>query len=250
MVVASGDPVVLVLAADGNVVAGPVGALASGDPAAIVLGADGLPIAVGGKTPIESGDVGFVVQGAAGLPVFFPFGAEAPPFSCPNNDPVMLITVTGATGTINWCGETWVLPADSGAEKSVCPTAYNILDATPNNPSYPYAHSKDQVWVYRIGFVNSLKIAHSYLNLYSTTADGFLYVVGDSGTNRWYDYVGPPSPPPFTPTGSFNNTGALSVILNAAGPLSQSAAWFDNNLFGSYTKTGITYSWAKGADWP
>ena len=52
----------------------------------------------------------FTVTGAANLTAT----------TCPS----MKLRVTGTTGTISWCGETWNLPGDSGLCKEVCPEYY------------------------------------------------------------------------------------------------------------------------------
>ena len=52
------------------------------------------------------------------------------------DEPEMLLTVTGTTGQVTWCGETWNLPTDSGVEKSVCPTEY-VYATTATTASFP-----------------------------------------------------------------------------------------------------------------
>ena len=57
--------------------------------------------------------------------------------------PLMDLRVSGASGTITWCGETWNLPADSGKCKKVCPTFYkftkiNRYQTYTNYPCYRY----------------------------------------------------------------------------------------------------------------
>jgi len=37
----------------------------------------------------------------------------------------MVLSISGTTGTIVWCGKTWNLPSDSGKKQEVCPTYYN-----------------------------------------------------------------------------------------------------------------------------
>ena len=49
----------------------------------------------------------------------------APTLICPDLDPGMVLTVTGATGSITWSDEVWNLDTgDSGDPREVCPTKY------------------------------------------------------------------------------------------------------------------------------
>jgi hypothetical protein len=164
--------------------------------------------------------------------------------SCPDADPEMVLTVTGSTGTITWCGETWVLPGESGDPKTVCPDIYNkgIYTAvspgarqhrwqkagTTANPDFffspvvslslhryadagPFRGNKVELigLISVISFVNA--VPNGYVNPYFNTppnANGFaLPTVGD------YDI-----PPEF---------------------------------FGSITSSNsVTYQWDKGNGWP
>ena len=59
---------------------------------------------------------------------------------CPDGmggfDPSMAGTVTGASGTITWMGETWVLPGESGVTKCVCPDMYSHYTLTGGLNTY------------------------------------------------------------------------------------------------------------------
>jgi len=52
--------------------------------------------------------------------------------------PLMVLTITGLTGDVTWCGETWSLPSESGVTKTVAATDYDKSKAvvTDNSPSY------------------------------------------------------------------------------------------------------------------
>jgi len=248
MALQSGDPVVLVMGADGLPVAGKACLPESGDPIAILFGADGLPVATGGKNPIAAGDPGFIVFGADGLPIFFPFCGESA--ACPNGWPEILATVTGASGTITWCGETWILPDDSGETRSICPSTYRrVLYGGPT--MYDALHT----WEYR-GLVLG---RFAGLRKFSTFTYGYYWLrYFSKNFNRlsvkWLAYsrrsfAARGTAIPLAPTAT-NTTGfgTLNLISGVAAP-SYFDYSMDANFFGSYVSGGVTYSWAKGSGW-
>ncbi len=84
------------------------------------LDGDGLPVKVSGLAAAD--DVGVLIPAADGEGLALKYAAANP---CAEDEREMLVTVTGASGTINWCGQTWVLPGESGVEKSVCGSYVN-----------------------------------------------------------------------------------------------------------------------------
>ena len=173
-------------------------------------------------------------------------------------DPEMLCTVTGASGTINWVGETWVLPGDSGVEKSVCPTTHTIGRGFRNAGvgSYPNYYA-NHGW--RFGDSLVLERSYNVLNFgtwYRAQTNyeankNFIRVdpsaaVIDQQNNFNYSGGALPIPPTFFSTPD-NSLGVL-------GP-SYAAPYYANyvipdGFFASYTTGGITYTWARGAGWP
>ena len=166
--------------------------------------------------------------------------------SCSGGDPEMLVTVTGAAGSINWLGETWNLPGDSGLEKTVCPTTYFLIKGTAFTGTYYYARHR-----WRFGTGNELDLYIRYQvglfgsNWYRLTNFNWL-TVKNSKDVRSFSGVAPsrPVPPTFTFTGYSNINNILGV-----GPPYYDTYTLTNEFFGSHTISGITYSWAKGAGW-
>lgn len=179
---------------------------------------------------IASGDAGFIIQADDGKKVFFPFGV------CDDNpctpDPEILCTVTGASGTINWCGETWNLPADSGVEKSVCPTTYITNQAA-------------QVASNRWEYTNDLNLKRKwYITSSASTEElNFLqltYSLKDQHFRRRASTAA-----------SWNTTSFyqdLNIIFGEAFP-TYSDYLITDGYFGTHTAAGITYTWARGAGW-
>jgi len=264
-VVANGDRVVIVQGADGLPVAfGPAPEPADGDRVVIVQGADGLPVAVQAQTPSD-GDRVFIVQGADGLPVAVKFGGcSCAPY------PSMLLRVTGdVTKTVNWAGETWELPDDSGLEKCVCPTRYRYYTwdyVGVGVPGWEFLHAwqaQGNRSDYQLLFQRNIWHESSFIN-----ADTWIYtgVNVNGGWARFYTpgtwtvYAGTPmadvrqyGTSTFKLTGLWW-TGRRNTKINILGGFGQ-ATYFDylirdEMLEYEYTFDGITYSWTKGSDWP
>lgn len=158
-------------------------------------------------------------------------------------DPEILLTVTGASGTINWGGQVWNLPGDSGSQKSVCPKYYRKGAGTGHFP--PTVSTYSESWQAYGNSLTGLSIARfwkqqsaSYLvykrfhqRLFGATAnqDGRSYVNFGTGTTTltWCN---------------------LNVLCGPQGT-SKSNYRILNGQFGSATIGGITYAWARGQGW-
>jgi len=189
-------------------------------------------------------------------------------------DPEMLVTVSGATGTINWCGETWVLPGESGVEKSVCPETYT-LDKGFTAPQYEVfwgwhewvAYENDGAVVgdslrlarWYVVFRDTLLTSRWerggvpwYIGAFPNTVDGGLAELrGVKDSKRFIRFAflgGPTTRPPVSPSSIY---GAYPMgLLNGIGPAYYTSYEIQNDWFGSHVIGGITYSWARGAGWP
>ena len=164
------------------------------------------------------------------MPVFFPFGSIPNP--C-DPDPEMLLTVTGSSGTVTWCGQTWNLPADSGVQKSVCPTVY--VDSSTGRFRYIR-------WVYG---GSSLFLRR----LFDTLAGyGDEKIEIQPNTAVWRDYLRMNT----VSTWSIVNVTLGVIYPRTSGmsiPSTSNIFPMVDYMFGSYTNAGITYAWAKGQGW-
>jgi len=142
-------------------------------------------------------------------------------------NPEMLLTVSGSSGTINWCGETWNLPGDSGVQKSVCPTDYTKSVPTPSSVSHRWVYSKSgstglslRRKFTGVGFngIDLYPVA-SYAH-FETAFSGTYYYANPT---TWYPGLGP-----IPTTNDF---------------------YLGNAFFTSITVSGVTYTWQKGAGW-
>lgn len=159
-------------------------------------------------------------------------------------EPSMNVTVTGASGTINWCGETWNLPGDSGDTKTVCPTYY-VKQTTTGATTLKARHE----WSYA-GTKVSLGMVRRYSRFFMTGVayNTVAFYASDTGTTRqdkylWY-FIGGTWNGPYT---SLSQVTGVSPLLS--GRPSFSSYDFGSNFFGSETVAGITYTWAKGQGW-
>jgi len=161
-------------------------------------------------------------------------------------------------GTINidWCGNTWTLPANSGAINSVCPTSYN-LNNTGNDVGEGWAFWPTTGW-------NNLELTRrfQFLPTYSTTIRNELVLIAPrklaSSTHALVGFFGIdgvswlPTTPQRTPTFATQSSLWLNVAwprtIGMAAPTAsdfQVADW----QFGNYSKRGLTFTWARNADW-
>jgi len=202
---------------------------------------------------VASGDRGIVIDGPDGPVVFFPCAGEPAPVNPCDPDAEMLLTVTGASGTVNWCGETWNLPTDSGVQKSVCPTSYGKGQYTQGTSPYTYWIA-NHIWNYfgSSGLIlyrnaETRKAGGSYVRTAGNYFVISLRVVGalDKGIAQ---ALTPQSTRPVAATTAFLGYSTIGLLTSGDG-----AEWTDyqltNNFFGSYTTGGITYAWAKGQGW-
>jgi len=67
--------------------------------------------------------------------------------------PSIVVSVTGGSGTIDWCGKTWNLPSDNGVQQRVCPDFY-ILDINWNTSRGIYR----ETWVNLVTNYNKLSL--------------------------------------------------------------------------------------------
>ena len=162
--------------------------------------------------------------------------------SCVNEDPEMLITITGASGIINWCGETWNLPAESGMQKTVCPSSW-VISQFSISPGDRAARNE---WVFNLNGTDSLFLRREYLTYTAIT----LYSIYNKikGRNQLWRNA-----KYFTPAGNpfqTNVTPAGFTIINAVAPATFNNFMITDEYFGSVTVSGITYTWSKGLGWP
>lgn len=168
-----------------------------------------------------------------------------PALGCPNDWPSMLLTVTGTSGTVTWCGETWTLPADSGQTREVCPTDYT--DKTTNLSSGLWR----SVW-WRYDTTNR-QLRQTRRVYFSGGTFPTQYTTG-MNANRDTQYLQVKTDKDkFDITASGTNTthNTLSVLnINSGTKLpTYSNVVIHDGYFGSYTTSGITYTWAKGSGW-
>jgi len=173
----------------------------------------------------------------------------AVPSSCPGSNPEMLITVTGASGSVTWCGETWNLPADSGDQRTVCPTSYSIFQGTGGSYTngtrvarHRWTHNND-LRMQRL-YSNQLPYGGFYLRqrhrlngLFggaSLQADERYHYQTSGGFTSMSDSVG-------------NLTNGLTI---GSAMITYSDYQLGGNFFGSETVGGNTFSWVKGNGWP
>lgn len=195
-------------------------------------------------------DIGIVGWDAQGKPVMILVNG-APVNPC-YPDPEMLVTVTGASGTINWCGQTWNLPADSGVTKTVCPTGYlqtKYYQGAPpaSYPNWVAFHS----WFYG----TSLQLSRAVKT--SNRVGGYKRDAGNNGNNLRFKstrdlfvFGGPYAtarPAPITYTNTYYSS--LSII-SGVNPPQYTDYLITDDFFGSHTIGGVTYTWAKGNGWP
>lgn len=180
------------------------------------------------------------------------------PSSCPGEDPEMVLTVTGAAGTINWGGETWVLPGDSGVQKTVCPTTYTKTKSTITNTSFgDYIQTAQHRWYGPGGDLKMFRsFAYSKIS-YPVGAPTFTSCLGHVAVNILN--LSPPGNSEVDGklwngncnsfTSSLTSRSDLNLILGVGAPIPANYS-LTGAFFGSHVVAGITYAWAKGNGWP
>lgn len=173
-------------------------------------------------------------------------GGGGPSNPC-DPDPEVLVTVSGASGTIGWCGQTWNLPGDSGQQKSICPTSYS----KQNFGTFPQVFQ--HTWRHVVSAQDGLQLRREVNRISATIVSASNLVAwGDQGqgalpnpTTAFRDYqyrLGSAGPPTLT---DFD----LGVMPTTAALATPSAYTILDSQFGSYVNGGITYTWAKGQGW-
>lgn len=182
------------------------------------------------------------------------------PIAC--DDPTMLLTVTGDSGTINWCGETWNLPADSGEQREVCPTSYNKGKGYTQTTTHPTLYLVDRFQAgHWWSFNSDLNLYRNYNIVRPTTGTNWYQPLPTYNMNRlqvktagFTDYsafvhlFAPTPSRPISFSATSTNGSDLGFIGGVPGAL-YSDYELTNEFFGSTVNGGITYEWEKGAGW-
>lgn len=165
--------------------------------------------------------------------------------SCTGGDPEIYLTVTGNSGTVNWCGEQW-LAGDSGVEKGpVCPTTYHKTKGKFTGGNFYSV--LEHIW---------LNNATGQLVLRRVVGDLQTTFVPYPNINRVSGQVGAAT---FTSYKKWSGSTFVisSQTLNMNTPPSvlgvpvptPNAYTITDAFFGSATVAGVTYSWRKGNGW-
>ena len=157
---------------------------------------------------------------------------------CNWNRPSMLLTVTGTSGTVIWCGKTWNLPADSGEEREVCATSITGADTGHKLRWGGFGvgrYKNSDVYTGYYGTYTYYRAGNSLL--LSATIDGSSTSIG---RDQFLKNIC------FGPTYTYS-TCDLSIAcgnhIPTASDYTIPSAWLNN----SYTHAGITFSWSKGS---
>jgi len=144
-------------------------------------------------------------------------------------EPSIALTVTGATGTITWCGQTWTLPGDSGVTKQVCPTSYSKGGLA-------------EEWEYN---GNELKLINGMIGAYPSNVRAGVYM--DDGVNNAfsyrYGYTG------YGWLGILWSPSAFQPLYDIDLPSTAGNYAITDDHFTSITLAGITYAWERGTNW-
>lgn len=232
-------------------------------------------------TPVAKDEHGIIGRTMGGNLCFLPWCCASPSNPC-GDLPEMLVTVTGTTGTINWCGETWNLPDDSGVEKSVCPDTYSIVNTIGPQTGGGYdslAHfgelwekSNIELLLYRNGASVHWTITPMWGAGFFTppawARSGYfpsvlgnknkLSVKGGKDVNWFFGGAfGSQTVRPVNITytawtgaggGGWSTYQQIGNIMSV--PAAETTDYrLTDAYFGSYTTGGVTYSWAKGQGW-
>jgi len=212
-------------------------------------------VAVGDRAP--------VFEAIDGPMVMFPCAGEPAPVNPCDPSPEILLTVTGSSGTVNWCGQTWTLPADSGVEKSACPTTYTTRQSTNTSIATTLrAWVASNTWA--AGTSNTvLNLGRQYRMLSYLTGGSLkkrssqndLYIRVGTGAGfafnlvSAYFYPAKSTARPVVATGSYVWSSAINLLNGISDQATYSDYIITDAWFGSHTTGGITYAWAKGAGW-
>ena len=183
---------------------------------------------------------------------------EGPTNPC-DPDPSILLTVTGASGSVNWCGRTWNLPGDSGMQQYACPGFYDKNKGTSASTitgtitTVSYKKFAKENWIFTGNSGLNLARGYQFTSLkyyspYSTIVNKY----GNAGNTLYLAPVSLGSR--FTWQYSFGwltglTTASLGGLISGESRPTYSDGYLTNSYFGSFTSGGITYAWAKGAGW-
>jgi hypothetical protein len=149
----------------------------------------------------------------------------------------MIVTVSGNTSNVTWCGKTWT-PAESGVGKAVCPSdeTYRSTKLGPDRATHKWALNGYGIKI-RKALSSSTNTAKCYL--YTPTGgsvSSYLQLNYNSG-NRTTAY-------------RFNEGNPTPDFGINVSTLSPATHKFGDNFFNSYTNSnGVTFSWGKSAEW-
>ena len=173
---------------------------------------------------------------------------------CPNNDPCALdlcspdpsiaLTVTGAAGIVNWCGETWTLPADSGVRKCVCPTTYMQVSNYVSAGFYKSYH----MWSYSATPSTNLLISRYAYSTGFMIGAAFANMAEAFNRNLWDLRAGPPTGWPV----NTQNVPVSFTAIDAVAQPSPSDYILGDEFFFEQALSGITYTVERGVatEWP
>ena len=156
----------------------------------------------------------------------------------------MKFTVTGDSGTINWVGETWTLPADSGVTKlGITPDTYTLL----NTPSY-----KRERWAKGTGPGYQFGLNFRYNNSGSIQYGAFACRYKAGSVNDGGFWAGPTGGG--FPTTTIQSNYGLGVFLLTTIPAPSASDYrLRTSMFGvarSYTNgDGVVFKWEQDQGW-
>lgn len=157
--------------------------------------------------------------------------------------PTIIVSVTGNTSDVTWCGETWT-SEQSGESREICPSLYTRKAGTHEDTLYepPYIYTEYTHYSTNVWDDGSLKMRASKTT-HTTFHDAVQWGSGKSleiGINNAKDHFVRLS---LTQTLTLDSDVGVLVEAGWGGLIS-------NGYFGSYTDdNGVTYSWSKGSGW-
>jgi hypothetical protein len=198
------------------------------------------------------------VSSAAGFP---------PSLVCPDPSepgtvagPSVVLSVSGPSGTINWCGKTWNLPGDNNVTKPVCPTSYSRLQSTRYSGSQYYAKHEWQAPSADLWLVMAFRVIDYGYAWYGSAGFNYMRVNPFASTSPlasqralalWALTVSTPKAAPVGPAccASFTQD-YLTGVTPSLGAKPSYYQYIQDWMFGSHTAGGVTYTWARGNGWP
>jgi hypothetical protein len=168
-----------------------------------------------------------------------------------SNNPNMQLTVTGASGTVNWAGETWNLPADSGVVKCVCPDQYTLTTRTTTGLT------SEGLWEEEWKKYTPTSTSYYALKLRRWVQNYSVPPIQNVGNNQIDIFIGGYNRSTYSynwqnMTGSTQTAGGGFAGIMIGGVPEHglpSTVRLENRFFTSKVISGITYTWAKGINW-